>query len=229
MRRATRAAPRSAGTAKPCQAIYGRCATSGQAERPTPPTPGGGGGHPGAVCRGEPQPQPSSSRRGFASTPPEHRRAGRRPPGRRAVAAPFWRGRAPRNSSGAAPMQGEPVTRGDCLTGVARAGRAPNAGKAARAGSTWATMRTLCPTEGVPRPCSHIARPIKAAHPLTWARHGEGWGAGAGNPLAGALGAHRAHGRGACGRDQAGGWACYRYSNGGNLMDDIQEVSFDPH
>lgn len=103
---------------------------------------------------------------GFASTPPEHRRAGRRPPGRRAVAAPFWRGRAPRNPSGAAPMQGEPVTRGDCLTGVARAGRAPNAGKAARAGSTWATMRTLCPTEGVPRPCSHIARPIKAAHPL---------------------------------------------------------------
>lgn len=69
MRRATRAAPRSAGTAKPCQAIYGRCATSGQAERPTPPTPGGGVGHPGAVCRGEPQPQPSSSRRGLCLNP----------------------------------------------------------------------------------------------------------------------------------------------------------------
>lgn len=69
MRRATRAAPRSAGTAKPCQAIYGRCATSGQAERPTPPMPDGGVGHPGAVCRGEPQPQPSSSRRGLCLNP----------------------------------------------------------------------------------------------------------------------------------------------------------------
>ena len=122
---------------------------------------------------------------GFASTPPEHRRAGRRPPGRRAVAAPFWRGRAPRNPSGAAPMQGEPVTRGDCLTGVARAGRAPNAGKAARAGSTWATMRTLCPTEGVPRPCSHIARPIKAAHPLTGPGTGRSGVQGRGTPLPG--------------------------------------------
>lgn len=49
----------------------------------------------------------------IATTPPEHRRAGRRPPGRRAGAAPFWRGRASRNPSGAAPMQGGPVTRAD--------------------------------------------------------------------------------------------------------------------
>ena len=102
----------------------------------------------------------------FASTPPEHRRAGRRPPRRRAGAAPFWRGRASRNPSGAAPMQGEPVTRGDCLTGVARAGRAPNAGTPPRAGSRWATSRTFAPPVGGPPPCYHLARPIKAAHPL---------------------------------------------------------------
>lgn len=76
MRRATRAAPGSAGTAKPCQAIYGRCATSGQAERPTPPTPRGGGGHPGATWRGEPEPQPSSSRRGLCLTTRLRRRSG---------------------------------------------------------------------------------------------------------------------------------------------------------
>lgn len=43
----------------------------------------------------------------FASTPPVHRWAGRRPPGRRAGAAPVWRGRASRNSKGTAYFQGD--------------------------------------------------------------------------------------------------------------------------
>lgn len=113
LRRANRAAPRSAGTAKPCQAIYGRCATSGQAERPAPPSPGGGVGHPGAVCRGEPQPLPSCSRRGLCLNP------ARAPAGGAEAAGEACRSRALLAGPGAAqpqrsgPHAGGPVTRAD--------------------------------------------------------------------------------------------------------------------
>lgn len=132
MRRATRAAPRSAGTAKPCQAIYGRCATSGQVERPTPPTPGGGGGHPGAVCRGEPQPQPSSSRRGLCLNP------ARAPAGGAEAAGEACRSRALLAGPGAAqPQRSGSHAGGACdARGLSHRGSAGWAGPERREGRT---------------------------------------------------------------------------------------------
>ena len=97
------------------------------------------------------------------------------------------------------------MTREACATVGARAGRAQRAAPGRARWEHVGDMPALRPTEGVAPPRCNGARPAGRASAAPGARAREG-GVRGGHPLPGALGGHRAHGRGACGRDQVGGW-----------------------
>lgn len=118
-----------------------------------------------------------------AATPPEHRRAWRRPPGRRAAAAPIWRGRAPERRMDAAPLQGGPVTR-ETMRNRRRVGWA-GATRCTRPRALGARGRhaRLTPHRGGAPPPYNKARPAGRASAFL-PGPGPGRGGGGGEPAA---------------------------------------------